>query len=187
MTGSLAGTATAAAWLLAVVLAWSGAVKLRSFADTAAGFRRIGLPAARPLARIVPWLELVVAATLVAGPRLGGIAAVVLLFAFTVVLTWVLRSGRRVPCGCFGSYDTPISVADLLRNGGLLVLAAVAASASNPTGPALPDLVLVSTAALGVATIVHLLRLRHQLGNLFGTELAGEVGRTVRSPAGGPR
>lgn len=125
--------ALAAALLLAGVLAVAGVAKLRRPADTAADFASLGLPAARPLAVVVPVVELACAALLVVVPGWGGVAAFGLLALFTANLVAVVRSGRVVSCACFGSASrSPISARHLVRNGALLVLALAAATVAGP-------------------------------------------------------
>ena len=57
------------------------------------------------------------------------LAAIVLLVGFTVVIVRRLLDGSRPPCACFGSRSTrPLGAYHVARNGGLLVLAIVAAA-----------------------------------------------------------
>ena len=122
-----------AAWLLAAVLAVAAGAKLvRGGAATGQELAALGLAAPRTLARLVPVIELVTAAVLVAAPAWGGILAFALLAAFTVVLVRVLRSGRVVACNCFGGLSNrPISRWSVARNGALLALALVAAGSTG--------------------------------------------------------
>ena len=108
-----------AALVLAVVFAWSGVAKLVRRPDMTG----LGLPASTPLVLAV--VELGLAASLVASPVVGGIAALTLLAGFTAFL--VARRGSGTGCGCFGSTSTkPVSNVDLVRNGALLLVAALA-------------------------------------------------------------
>ncbi|MFM7534351.1 MAG: MauE/DoxX family redox-associated membrane protein [Acidimicrobiales bacterium] len=118
---------TAASVALGAVFTIAAVTKLAAptwTADAAA----LGVP--RWLARPVPVVEVVLAATLVAGiarpvPALG---AVVLLVVFSALVAQALRRGRRPVCACFGRWSArPISAWTLARNGVLLALAAVAA------------------------------------------------------------
>ncbi len=104
----------------------SGALKLgdRLWPETASAF---GLPAW--VGRALPWVEVVLGALLVAGVGLPwtGLAALVALAAFTVVLAVHLAWDRRAPCRCFGGLsDAPISVRTVARNVVLLGVAVVA-------------------------------------------------------------
>ena len=85
------------------------------------------------VAWVVPAAELVTAALLVAVPSVGGPAALFLLVAFTVVLSNVIRRGAHVTCACFGAASShPVSVVDIARNLGLMVLAVAAIGAATP-------------------------------------------------------
>ncbi len=90
----------------------------------------LGVP--RPIAVVVPWLELVVGALSVVPLFLpwSAAAAIVMLVAFTVVIVRRLLDGTRPPCACFGSRSNrPLSGRDVVRNLVLLVLAVLAAVA----------------------------------------------------------
>lgn len=127
----MAAATSSAALVLSAVLLVAAAGKLRNPARTAAGFERLGLPVPRALARAVPAAEVAVGVALVVVPGWGGVAAFCLLAGFTAYLAAVVRSGRRVPCGCFGSTgDRPVSARDLLRN--VVLLAAAALAVASP-------------------------------------------------------
>ena len=116
-----------AAYLLAAVLAAAAVTKLVRPAAVAADFAELGLVGPTVLARVVPLLELGCAALLVVAPAWGGVASFALLAAFTAVLVNVVRSGRVVPCRCFGALtDEPVSPRTLVRNAALLTLAIIA-------------------------------------------------------------
>ena len=120
LTGRIAGI------LLGVVLLVSGAAKRadRGWPASAAAF---GAPAwTMPL---LPWFELVLGGVLISGiarPFAAALAAAVLL-AFTALLVANLARGRHVPCACFGARSRrPIGAWSVVRNVGLLGLAAIA-------------------------------------------------------------
>jgi uncharacterized membrane protein YphA (DoxX/SURF4 family) len=115
------------ALVLAAVFVWAGAAKLVRPAETAGGFGALGLPWAEALARLVPVLELLLAVALVAVPPIGGIAALVLLVAFSAVLIRALRAGVTTGCACFGTAaGRRLSPRDLARNAVLAALAIAA-------------------------------------------------------------
>ncbi len=122
---SVVGTAASVA--LGAVFAVAAVTKMAAptwTADAAA----LGVP--RWLARPVPAVEVVLAATLVAGiaSPVPALAAVGLLVVFSALVARALRRGRRPVCACFGRWSArPISAWTLARNGVLLVLAAAAA------------------------------------------------------------
>ena len=157
MTAS--GIGYTAAVVVAAVFAAAGAAKLRDLRATAADFERLGLPDAALFARIVPLAELAVAALLLIVPAGGAIAALVTLAFFTTFLVGRLRAGVRVPCACFGAASkAPLSGVEIARNGGLIVLAAVAVMADQPVRPTAADLAVVLAPTVVVAGGLHLLR-----------------------------
>lgn len=117
---------TVAAVVVGAALVLAGAAKLARPAwvvDAAA----LGVPAW--LARPVPVVELLVGAGLVTGVarRPLGLAAFVLLSAFSAVIARTLATGRRPVCACFGAWSArPIGGRSLVRNGALAALAVVA-------------------------------------------------------------
>ena len=111
---------------IGVVLLLAGFAKLRqpAWAATAA---RFGTP--RPLVPVVPWVELVLGALLVAGAggRIPVFVALALLGAFTGVMAQRLASGEHSPCGCFGNaVAAPLGVDAIIRNGVLLAAGLIA-------------------------------------------------------------
>lgn len=160
-----------AAVVLAGVLLWAGAAKLARPRTTAAAFAGLGVPGAR----VVPWVELVVAVALVVWPPVGALAAGGLLIAFTFVVWGAVRRGIDVGCACFGgSASQPVSWREVARNLGLLVLAGLAVGA-RPALPALPEIVLVTTAVALGAVGSAAASVRRDLGRLWDNRLAGEL------------
>jgi uncharacterized membrane protein YphA (DoxX/SURF4 family) len=82
----------------------------------------------RPLAVVVPYVEIVVGALLalqVLEPW-PALVAVVTLVAFTVVIVRRIRDGSRPPCACFGSKSKrPLGAYHVVRNLLFLALALV--------------------------------------------------------------
>lgn len=114
--------------VLAVVLVAAALAKVRDPGRTRAGFERLGLPAPAVVGRAVPAAEVAVAVLLVVVPAWGGMVAFALLAGFTAYLAGLVRSGRQVPCACFGATsDRPIGARQLARNAVLLALAGTAA------------------------------------------------------------
>lgn len=130
------GLGYACALVLAGVFVWAGAAKLARPAQTAAGLVTLAVPGGRSVARAVPFVELAVAAILLAAPRAGAVLAVVMLAAFTAFLARAVRSGVRTPCNCFGtSRVDPVSWADVVRNMMLIASAVVTIGAARPVVP----------------------------------------------------
>lgn len=104
----------------------SGAAKLRqpSWPATARAF---GTP--RVVVPVLPWIELVLGALLVAqiGGRWIALAALALLATFTIAIGVQLIRGHRVPCGCFGEASAgPVGTMTMARNVALCALTLVA-------------------------------------------------------------
>lgn len=183
MTPLLSALGLAAAWALAGVFAWAAAAKLIRPAATASGFARLGLPAPRALALAVPLVEGALAVLLLARPALGGMAALLLLTVFSVLLTVRLRAGQRTGCGCFGtSARAELSSVELFRNAGLGTGALLALGASAPGLPTLPALIAVSSASVSGLVLLTLLQVRSESGRL----LDNTVGRGPAGLAAGP-
>ena len=142
--------AYAAALLLAGVFAWAGVAKLTDRDPTATTLTALGIPGSRVVGTVLPVVELLLAAALVAVAAVAAYAALALLAAFTTFLVRAVRSGVPVPCGCFGSASTrPVSAREVLRN---LLLGAAALAATAAAGPEVPSPAAVLTVA-GAAAV----------------------------------
>jgi hypothetical protein len=152
----MAGAATVAAVALAGVLAWAAVAKAIHHDATVAAFTAMGLRAPSTLAVAVPVAEAVTAVTLLVRPLAGALAALLLLAVFTVVVVWLLVSGRAVGCGCFGSTRAdPVGPGDVLRNGMLAGLAALATGAARPTRPGAGPALAVAAAVIAGAAFLR--------------------------------
>jgi peroxiredoxin len=114
--------------LLAAVFLLSGATKLMDLAGTHQALRDFGLPAmlARPMALLLPWLELITAGVLVPTTLAwyGAWGALALLTVFLGAIGIAMARGRRPNCHCFGQlHSAPVGWQTVLRN---IVLAACA-------------------------------------------------------------
>ncbi len=80
---------------------------MSTFAEQTANFRLLPAAAVAPLAAMLPGVEIVTGALLVAGIAARAAAAVAagLLAAFTAALTLALVRGINLECGCFGGAD----------------------------------------------------------------------------------
>lgn len=79
-----------------------------------------------------PWIELGIGAVLVTqfARRPAAVVAIVVLVAFTVLLSLRLAQGKRPACACFGAWSArPIGPWHVARNLALIALATVAALA----------------------------------------------------------
>jgi peroxiredoxin len=119
--------------VLVIVFAVAAVTKARDPDGTRAAAEAFGAPAglARPLARMLPVLELLTAILLVPGATAltGAILATLLLAAFTIAIAVALARGKHPACNCFGQTSAaPIGLRTLARNGGLMVLAILVAA-----------------------------------------------------------
>ncbi len=88
-------------------------------------FYRLNVAAARFAAILLPLVELMVAAGLVAGFNLElfALASMALLLVFNAFIIAHLARGSRLPCHCFGDGGTVIGGGTLMRNLLLMALA----------------------------------------------------------------
>ena len=115
--------------LLAAVFTLAGVGKLADEAGSREAMKGFGVPDAlvAPFARLLPWVELAIAVTLLplATAWFGGVAALALLLAFSAGIAVNLAKGNAPDCHCFGQlHSEPVSWKVFARN---LALAAVAA------------------------------------------------------------
>jgi uncharacterized membrane protein YphA (DoxX/SURF4 family) len=171
---------------VAIVFATAGFAKTRDLQasrDTVTAFG-ISPAIARVVGTLLPFAELATALALLprVSARWGALAAVVLLILFTTGVSVALAGGRTPDCNCFGQVSSAqISSRTILRNVGLLVVAAFAAwrapgsslqhwtvslSAANLTAAAGVILgILAAIAALHYRASAARLRLEAQRGD----------------------
>ncbi len=141
--------------VLAAVLGFSGAVKLRHplvFAAAIESYRILPRPLARPAAVAIALAEAGCAALLVAPwTRLAGLAvAGSLIGAFLGAMSLALARGQRIGCGCFagtGGLDT-VGLPSVLRAVLLETIVITAALARRAPAPALGVQVLAAALLL---------------------------------------
>lgn len=173
------GLASVLAVALALVLVAAAMAKLRSPSRTSHDFAALGLPAPRLLARVVPTIELGVAATLVAAPGWGGVAAVGLLVLFTALLVSLVRSGQTISCSCFGAVsDEPVSWVEVTRNAVLLVMAAAVTPIDRLVMPGFAAIVGASAFAVIAVVVIQLAVFKRDVGAVWSTHLSGEAPAT---------
>lgn len=169
------GAGYVSAAVLACVFAWAGSSKLRHGDQAAEAFRAMGLPAPMKLSRAVALAELTLALLLLTTPSMGGLLALIVLAAFTIVLGRSIRSGRSVQCGCFGTArQKPVSWVELVRNLLLAILAFGATFATSPVAPSIPEAVLVTSAFAAGAMVIALCDLRREAGAVWDNRRAWE-------------
>ena len=129
--------------VLAVVLGFSGAVKLRhplAFAAAIDSYRILPRSLARPAALAIALAEVGCAALLAAGwTRLAGLAvAGGLVGAFLAAMSLAVARGQRIGCGCFGGsadLDT-VGLPSVLRAVLLEIIVVTSALARPAAAPA---------------------------------------------------
>jgi uncharacterized membrane protein YphA (DoxX/SURF4 family) len=93
----------------------------RLFAAGIASYEVLPMWAVQPLARTLPWFELLVGLLLILGRwlRVSTVATSALLLVFFSLMVRAYVKGMTIDCGCFGPGET-ISWRTLLRDGSML-------------------------------------------------------------------
>jgi Methylamine utilisation protein MauE len=161
---------------LALVFAVAAGAKFGRPANTVRSFEALGLGRlARPLAVVVPLVELALALGLVFVPEIAAAVALLLLGLFSAVLVRALMAGVEVGCGCFGGLDRhPVRALDIARNGALALAAVVAWRWPGPSAVDVASLVVVSLAVMAGLLLVALWELRHTTGAVWRLDLPRE-------------
>ena len=118
----------AASVVLGLVFLLAGMLKMSAPQNWRTQSSGLGVP--RPVATVVPFLELVIGALLVAqiARRPVALVAAALLVGFTTLLVVRLVHGQHPPCACFGAWTAkPIGWSNVVRNVALFALAAAVA------------------------------------------------------------
>jgi len=101
-----------ALWVLRAALGgfffWSGLVKLQdlsAFTQAVANYEIVSRPYDAVVAYFVPWLEVIVALSLITGvmARGGLVILMGMLLGFSAAIGWVWHQGLDIDCGCYGS------------------------------------------------------------------------------------
>ncbi|HEV7887480.1 MAG TPA: MauE/DoxX family redox-associated membrane protein [Acidimicrobiales bacterium] len=159
---------SAAAPVLALVFAWAGGAVLVRRAATTAALSALRMPFPSFMAVIVPLVEIVIAGVLLAHPADGAAAALLLVAASHMALTWWAGTGRRCPRVGSARLD-PVSWVDVGRNLGLGVLGVLALfGGSRVQAPGLPAAVVVTTTVLVGMVLLAAAELRGRHGRLHG-------------------
>ena len=127
-------------WIVAAVLAVAGSIKVtdpEAFLSSVLTYELFSYKLAAAIALFVPWLELVVAASLATGIwRRGAVwLGTLLLLGFIAVVVQARMRGLAVDCGCFGSnqLDDNVSYAKKIgENVALLACLWMAAALRRP-------------------------------------------------------
>lgn len=168
---------------LAAMLGVSGLAKVEQPGHFAATLRRHRiLPAwsIPAVSRVLPWLELAVACSLVAGVVLRPAAVLVLvLFAsFLVVEVVLVVTKRATDCGCYGvAYPQKVDRASIMVSAVFVTLAAFHLWAVTGVAPVSADWRLPGIAIFGAAVCWALWRMasRRRLGRCMSCGTAKTV------------
>ena len=114
--------------ILAAIFLYAGYAKLREpwakFAGSLYTLKLFPDGALEPLAKTIPWCEVVLGVVILSGfwLRWSALAASLVLVVFLGVLTRTYAMGIAADCGCFGSGE-PLGPKTLLRDSTMLILA----------------------------------------------------------------
>lgn len=157
-------TARFASILLALAFAWAGVAKIVAYRRWQQALERYGLPAPLRIvaAPSVPVFELAIAAvTLFVSPRVGVIAAVAALAAFSLAIMRArAMQGDRLPCGCFGGSSERNYQTMIVRNAFLGTLATIVlvsrieSAIELPSAPTASDALPVGLMVVGLALAI---------------------------------
>ena len=119
--------AVVASVVIGLVFVVAGASKLAAGPQWYVNAADLGAP--RPVAMVVPWIELVTGAALIfrLAVPIPAIVAAAMLAAFSVLIIWRFRDEERPSCACFGAWSaSPIGRGHLIRNAVLMAISIVA-------------------------------------------------------------
>jgi len=112
---------------LGLVMCAAGATKVRMGRAWIEQGRAMGAPAT--VLPIVPWVEIVIGALLIAQIATAAVSIVALLVLqlFTLLIVFNLGRGRRPVCACFGSWSSrPLGWSHVVRNVVFMLVAVLA-------------------------------------------------------------
>lgn len=144
-----AGIVVGVVALVLLGAAWHKLSEPHAFLSALAAYRVVPLPLLDPLAKAIPWAEVVIAGgLLVPFSRLGALYAAAALFALygTAIALNLLRGRSYIDCGCGGAAH-PLSWGLVVRNA---VLAVAALAVTSPTAERAFDWLDAVTLVAGV-------------------------------------
>lgn len=115
--------------ILAGIFIYAGIAKLRepwpSFAVSINSFKLVPDTWLEPLAKYLPWAELLLGLAILSGLflRWTALIASLVLALFFAVLIRAYALGMQVDCGCFGSGEAPLGPLRLAEEAAMLALA----------------------------------------------------------------
>jgi uncharacterized membrane protein YphA (DoxX/SURF4 family) len=111
--------------ILGAVFVYGGYLKLRDpwplFGMAIDSYHLVPLSFVEPLARTIPWFEVVIGLLLICGIflRVSAVTVSLTLVVFFAAMLHAYLNHQQINCGCFGPGE-PISKLTLLRDGSLL-------------------------------------------------------------------
>jgi uncharacterized membrane protein YphA (DoxX/SURF4 family) len=111
--------------ILFLYAAWEKIIEPREFAIAVYNYRLLPDGAINLVAVVLPWLEVLLAASLIIGYYVRGssLLSALLFMVFAAALTISLVRGLDISCGCFGGSAGSINWLYLVRDLSLLVMA----------------------------------------------------------------
>ena len=161
------GVATGCAVTLTGVFGLAATTKLRTFRQTVASFRRLGIAFPGTVAGLVVLAEIACVLLLWVAPRLGSLASISLLLLFTAAVARWVTHGTAGSCSCFGSRsDATLSRQTVLRNVFLLIAAWGAGLASRRV-ISVPGFFTVGSAVMAACLVLAIGDLKNRTGGIF--------------------
>jgi len=127
-----------------VIFAWAGLSKigdLAAFAVQIHNFRIMPVTLENLAAITLPWIEIVIALSLILGIRSRDAArtALALLVVFTLAVVSAVARGLDIECGCFGTADAShVGWLKIAENLGMIAVAFVAVLGPAPAADRVP-------------------------------------------------
>jgi hypothetical protein len=112
--------------ILGVLMCFAGGTKIALGSRWPIDARAMRAP--QLVTPVLPWVEIVIGSLLVSRVQTTviGLAALVLLCSFSILILANLRAGYRPVCACFGNFrPRPLGWRHLFRNGVLATLAVI--------------------------------------------------------------
>lgn len=118
-----------ARWILGGIFVYAGVQKIidpSGFAKTIYGYG-ILTQGINLTAILLPWVEVVAGAALVAGIYPASSSGLIsgLLILFVAIIVYNIARGYTFDCGCFGAGDDPTGWGTVVRDAGMLALGAI--------------------------------------------------------------
>jgi uncharacterized membrane protein YphA (DoxX/SURF4 family) len=124
--------------VVGLLLAWAGLAKLGDISTLVRdihNFRLLPVAGENLIAIVLPWIELMVALSMLLGirPRAGAVVATGLMLVVTTAVVLALVRGLSIECGCFGTAGAGrVGTAKLFENAGILAVAAAGVLRPHP-------------------------------------------------------